>query len=281
MVRTAIPIDAKVAALERRLAQLGSTLVCFSGGVDSAFLLAMATRVLGDRAIGMTAVSPSLAERERVAAVQLAGRIGATHRLVESNEIEDDDYVKNAPDRCFHCKSELYRIAAEKRVEWDLATVLNGTNHDDLGDFRPGLEAAKEAGVISPLVELDFSKQDVRDGAKWIGLEVWDKPAAACLSSRIPFGTSVTRERLAQVGGFEAALADLGFRQLRVRYHGEVARIELGTEQLARAAEPGCREAIVEAGHAHGFRYVTLDLGGYRQGSHNEVLVGRSLKVLE
>lgn len=281
MVGAATQIDTKVAALERRLAQLGSTLVCFSGGVDSAFLLAMATRVLGDRAIGMTAVSPSLAERERVAAVELAERIGATHRLVESREIEDDDYVKNAPDRCFHCKSELYRIASEKRVEWELATVLNGTNRDDLGDFRPGLEAAKKAGVISPLVELDFSKQDVRDGAKRIGLEVWDKPAAACLSSRIPFGTSVTRERLAQVGGFEAALSDLGFRQLRVRYHGEVARIELGMEQLAQAAEAGCREAIVEAGQAHGFRYVTLDLGGYRQGSHNEVLVGRSLKVLE
>ena len=241
----------------------------------------MATRVLGDKAIGMTAVSPSLAERERLAAIEMAERMGAEHRLVESREIEDADYVKNAPDRCFHCKSELYRIAAEKRAEWQLDSVLNGTNRDDLGDYRPGLEAAKKAGVLSPLVELDFSKQDVREGARHIGLEVWDKPAAACLSSRIPYGTSVTPERLAQVAGFEAVLAELGFLQLRVRYHGEVARVELGAEELARAVLPEMREAIVEAGQASGFRYVTLDLGGYRQGSHNEVLKGRSLRVIE
>jgi uncharacterized protein len=274
-------LDGKIAALEQRLGELGSTLVCYSGGVDSAFLLAMATRVLGERAVGMTAVSPSLAERERDAATLLAQRIGAVHRLVESREIEDANYVKNAPDRCFHCKSELYRIATEKQAEWQLDSVLNGTNIDDLGDYRPGLEAAKEAGVISPFVDLNFSKQDVRDAAKRIGLEVWDKPAAACLSSRIPYGTSVTRERLAQVGGFEAALADLGFRQLRVRYHDEVARIELGADELAQAAEPSMRDAIVKAGKVNGFRYITLDLGGYRQGSHNEVLVGRSLKLVD
>jgi len=203
--------------------------------------------------------------------------------------------VANNPDRCFHCKSELYRIAVAKRTEWNLGAILNGTNVDDLGDYRPGLEAARQAGVVSPLVDLGFDKAMVRAGSAAIGLSIWDKPAAACLSSRIPYGTSVTRERLTQIGGFELALRQLGFRQVRVRYHGgdtphprhdgstpgaPLARIELGLEELARAADPTVRAAIVEAGKAHGFRFVTLDLGGYRLGSHNEVLVGRALKIV-
>jgi uncharacterized protein len=210
----------------------------------------------------------------------VARLIGCDHRLVDSNEIEDPSYVANNPDRCFHCKSELYRIALKKQADWGLTAIVNGTNIDDLGDYRPGLEAAKEAGVVSPLVELGFSKEDVRAGASAVGLPIWDKPAAACLSSRIPFGTSVTRERLTQIGGFEASLKQLGFRQVRVRYHGDLARIELGAEELGRAAEPANRSAIVEAGKKHGFRYVTLDLGGYRMGSHNEVLVGKTLRIV-
>jgi uncharacterized protein len=266
--------------LSSRLEELGSVLVCYSGGVDSAFVLAMAHRVLGARAIGMTAVSPSLAPAEREDAIAVAQRIGAAHRLVESSEIDDPSYTANNPDRCFHCKSELYRIAVVKKDEWKLDHILNGTNVDDLGDYRPGLEAASRAGVVSPLVELGFCKQDVREAARAIGLGVWDKPAAACLSSRIPFGTSVTRERLTQIGGFEAALKGLGFRQVRVRYHGAIARIELDLSELARAAEPELREAMVAAGKKHGFQYITLDLGGYRTGSHNELLAGRSLPVI-
>lgn len=275
-----VSIDSKMEALRARLRGLGSVLVCYSGGVDSAFVLAVAHDVLGERAIGMTAVSPSLAPSEKDDAVAIARTIGADHRLVESREIDDERYVANNPDRCFHCKSELYRIAESKRLEWQLDAMLNGTNTDDLGDYRPGLEAAKEAGVVSPLVDAGFTKQDVRAGALAIGLGVWDKPASACLASRIPYGTSVTRPRLAQIAAFERALRELGFAQLRVRYHDEIARIELGLDELVHAAEPGVRERIVTAGKESGFRYVTLDLGGYRQGSHNEVLDGRSLRVV-
>jgi len=273
-------IEDKLARLRKRLEELGSVLVCYSGGVDSAFVLAAAHAALGPRAVGMTAVSPSLAPGEHEDAVAVARSIGADHRLVSSNEIEDPGYVANNPDRCFHCKSELYRIATSKQAEWGLAAILNGTNVDDLGDYRPGLEAARLAGVVSPLVELGFTKADVRAGASAMGLPIWDKPAAACLSSRIPYGTSVTRERLSQIGGFEAELKRLGFRQVRVRYHGELARIELALAELVRAAEPEVREAMVAAGKQHGFKYVTLDLAGYRVGSHNEVLVGKSLRIV-
>jgi uncharacterized protein len=257
---------------------MGSALVCYSGGVDSALVLAVAHEVLGPRAVGMTAVSPSLAPFEREAAIAVAAQIGARHELVESHEIERPGYIANAPDRCFHCKSELYDIAETKKREWGLAHVLNGTNVDDLGDHRPGLEAAKTANVRSVLVEVGFRKDDVRRGAQVIGLTVWDKPASACLSSRIPYGTEVTRERLAQIGGLEAELRRLGLRQLRVRWHPSLARIEVARDELSRAFE--LRDAIVEAGKRFGFAYVTLDLQGYRIGSHNEVIVGRSLRVV-
>jgi uncharacterized protein len=240
----------------------------------------VAKRALGDRAVGMTAVSDSLSASEREDAVRLAQAMGATHLLVESHEIEREGYKNNGPDRCFHCKSELYDIAADKARELGIAVVVNGTNKDDLGDYRPGLEAARKAGVRSPLVELGLGKSDVRALAKSLGIDAWDKPAAACLSSRIPYGTSVTRERLAQIEGFESDLRTLGLRQLRVRYHDAIARIEIDLDELPRLLAPGVREAAVEAGKRHGFRYVTLDLGGYRQGSHNEVLVGRSLRLV-
>jgi pyridinium-3,5-biscarboxylic acid mononucleotide sulfurtransferase len=273
------PDDPKLLRLRELLRDMGSALVCFSGGVDSALVLAVAHEVLGPRAVGMTAVSPSLAPFEKEAAVAIAAQIGARHELVSSHEIERPGYVANAPDRCFHCKSELYEIAEAKKREWGIDHVLNGTNVDDLGDHRPGLEAAKNAGVRSVLVELGFSKTDVRRAAQAVGLAVWDKPASACLSSRIPYGTEVTRERLAQIGGLEAELRRLGLRQLRVRYHEKLARIEVARDELSAAFE--VRDAIVEAGKRFGFAYVTLDLQGYRTGSHNEVLVaGRSLRVV-
>jgi uncharacterized protein len=270
----------KLARLRKSLREMGSVLVCYSGGIDSAFVLAVAHQELGERAVGMTAVSPSLPESEKRDAERIAREIGANHRFVDSNEIERPAYVANGPDRCFHCKSELYDIAAQKREEWSLAAIANGTNLDDLGDYRPGLDAARNAGVKSPLVDAGFRKQDVRDAARLVGLDVWDKPASACLSSRIPYGNSVTRERLAQIGGFEAELKALGLRQVRVRWHDTIARIEIELSALEKLLAPGMREAIVAAGKRNGFTYVTLDLAGYRTGSHNEVLVGRSLRLV-
>jgi uncharacterized protein len=280
--------DSHLEPLRGLFRDMGSVLVCYSGGIDSALALAIAHDVLGDRAVGMTAVSPSLAPFEREAAVSLAKQIGARHELVESHEIDDARYQANNTDRCFYCKSELYTLSEQKRVEWNLSHVVNGTNMDDLGDYRPGLEAAKAAGVRSPFVELGMHKDDVRRVAKVIGLAVWDKPAAACLSSRLPYGTEVTRERLAQIGGLEAELHALGLRQVRVRWHalkgasgtegGSFARVEVASDEMLRAFE--LREAIVLASKRYGYSYITLDLQGYRQGSHNEVLSGRSLRVV-
>ncbi len=280
--------DPKLDHLRAILTEMGSVIVCYSGGVDSAFVLAVAHQVLGDRAIGMTAVSPSLAPSEREASLAVAKQIGAKHVLVESQEIEDENYQANNVDRCFFCKSELYRISEVKSREWGIPNVVNGTNLDDLGDYRPGLEAAKERAVRSPLVEAGFTKADVRRCAALVGLTIWDKPAAACLSSRIPFGTRVTRERLEQIGSLENELHTLGLRQVRVRWHelgeakgarsGAIARIEVARDELVAAFDH--RDAIVEAGKKHGFAYVTLDLQGYRLGSHNEVLIGKSLRII-
>ena len=272
---------AQLEALRARLAQLGSVVVCYSGGVDSAFVLQVAHEVLGARAVGLTAVSPSLPPSEKQAAIELAQKLGAPHELVETHEIDDPNYAGNPTNRCYFCKSELYKVAAAFAKARGFAALANGTNVDDLGDHRPGLDAAREANVVSPLLDVGMTKADVRLHAQSLGLPVWDKPAAACLSSRLPYGTAVTRERLSQIGGLEEELRALGFRQLRVRWHDKVARIEVEASEMARAFEPEIRNAMVAAGKRHGFAYVTLDLQGYRQGSHNELLVGNALRVLQ
>lgn len=263
-------LEQKRARLQAVFEEMGSVLVAYSGGLDSAFVLAVARDVLGDRAVALTAVSHSLPEREKRDAMRIASELGARHELVESDEIHNPDYASNPSNRCFHCKSELYSITTRMRVELGLAHVVNGTNLDDLGDYRPGLEAAKQAGVRSPLVEAELHKEEVRTLAKARGLDFWDKPAAACLSSRIPYGTSVTPERLAQIEQLEDALHALGLRQVRVRYHDALARVEVGASELPAAFEQ--REAIVRAGRAAGFTFVTLDLAGYKTGSLNQLL---------
>jgi pyridinium-3,5-biscarboxylic acid mononucleotide sulfurtransferase len=275
-------LDKKLSHLRGDLRALGSLIVCFSGGIDSALLLAVAHEELGDRALGITAVSPSLPESERREATTLAHALGVRHELVESNEIDDPAYVANNADRCFHCKTELYSLSQEQAQSRGYAHVAAGIIVDDLGDYRPGLTAAKNHGVRFPLVDAGFRKADVRAVAAHLGLPIWDKPAAACLSSRIAYGTPVTRERLRQVDGLESHLKSLDFRVVRVRYHElkqtdggpslSFARIELGPAELARATEPAVREGIVARGKALGFLFVTLDLAGYRLGSQNEAL---------
>jgi uncharacterized protein len=270
-------IASKLERLRACIRGLQSVLVCYSGGIDSALVLVVAHEQLGARAVAMTAVSPSLPESERQGAEQTARTIGARHHFVVSNELGRAGYVQNAPDRCFHCKTELYELAELKRREWRLAHILNGTNQDDLGDYRPGLDAARNAGVVSPLLSLGFGKQAVREAAKLLGLRIWSKPAAACLASRIPYGTSVTEKRLAQIAGLEARLHDLGFEHVRVRYHDTIARIEVAPKDFSQLC--ALHEQVVAAGKANGFAYVTMDLQGYRQGSHNELLAGKRLKL--
>ena len=265
--------EAKLTRLRQHLSDLGSVVVAYSGGLDSAFVLAVSNQVLGERALGVTAHSPSVPERERHDAERIARELGARHRVIQSQEIHDPRYASNPENRCFYCKSELYTLTEQVRRELGFAYVVNGTNVDDLGDYRPGLEAAKNAGVRSPLVEVGLTKDETRVLAKELGLGFWDKPAAACLSSRIPYGTSVTPERLKQIEQLEDALHRLGLRQVRVRYHQDLARIEVAKDELEAAF--GHRDAIVKAGKAAGFTFVSLDLAGYRTGSLNA-----SLRVL-
>jgi uncharacterized protein len=261
--------------LREIIAGYGSALVCFSGGVDSTLLLRVAHDVLGERCVGLTAISITMAASERTAARDLAAGIGARLEVVESHELERPGFAQNPTDRCYHCKAELLEIARPRADALALAEVLIGTNVDDLGDHRPGLAAADERGARHPMVDAGFTKPDVRALSRMLGLPTWDKPQLACLSSRFPYGTEITPERLKQVDGFEDALRALGFRQLRVRYHGDVARLEIDAADMARALEPGVREAIVAAGRAQGFTFVALDLAGFASGSLNQLIALR------
>jgi uncharacterized protein len=262
----------KHARLRELLGGYTSALVCFSGGVDSTLLLRVAHDVLGDRCVGLTTVSVTMAASERRAATELAAQIGARLEVVDSHELERQGFAQNPTDRCYHCKAELLEIARPRADALGVAEVLLGTNLDDLGDHRPGLRAADERGARHPLVDAGFSKADVRALSRELGLPTWDKPQLACLSSRFPYGTEITPERLRRVDAFEDGLRALGFRQLRVRYHNEVARLEIDAADLARAVEPAVRESIVALGRAQGFTFVALDLAGFSSGSLNKLI---------
>ena len=269
--------EPKLAALREAVARCGSALVAFSAGVDSTFVLAVAREVLGDRAVALTAHSPSVPQAERVAARDLCTRLGARHLEVASREGEDPRYVENSDQRCYYCKSELYRRCAEAAAREGLAVVLDGFNADDRRDHRPGHRAAEEAAVRSPLAEAGLSKAEVRAWSEAYGLPTWDKPQLACLASRIPYGTAVTPERLGQVERAEAAVRALGLTRFRVRHHGEVARLEVSEEELPLAFAR--RAELAEAVKAAGFRCAALDLEPFRSGRMNE-LAGLSLPVV-
>ena len=262
----------KLARLRAVLEDSHSALVCFSGGVDSMLLLRVAHDVLGARCVAMTAASETMAASERRDARALGALVGCHHEVIESHELARPGFAENPTDRCYHCKAELMDLARPLAARLGLATIMLGTNRDDLGDHRPGLRAADERGARHPLLEADLDKAEIRALSRALGLPTWDKPQLACLSSRFPYGTEITPERLRQVDGFEDALRALGFRQLRVRYHGQTARIELDTAEMTRVLEPGIRQRIVTDGRRFGFTFVALDLAGFSSGSLNQLV---------
>jgi pyridinium-3,5-biscarboxylic acid mononucleotide sulfurtransferase len=266
-------IEKQAEQLVARIRAYPSCAVAFSAGVDSTVVARAAREALGDQAVAVTGVSPSLPAGELEAARQLAAEIGIRHKVLETTEFQQAAYVRNAPDRCYHCKSELYQRMDDWLPRLGVEVILNGANADDLHDYRPGLQAAAEHAVRSPLAELGYTKQDVRRLAEHWQLPVWDKPASPCLSSRVAYGESVTPERLARIDQAEQYLRREGFRIVRVRFHtGELARIEAPVEDIPRLCEPTLRQAICRYFQQLGFRFVTIDAAGFRSGSLNELV---------
>src|SRR5271169_5667835 len=264
--------QSKLRALEAQLRQLGSVMVAYSGGVDSAFLAATAHRVLGDRMLAVLADSPSLARRDMEQASAFAQSFGMPLRVIQTEELDKPEYQRNDANRCFHCKTELFEGMKALGAQLGYTNIAYGMNADDTRDYRPGQRAAQEHDVLAPLADAGFTKLEVRALAKAAGYSLWDRPAAPCLSSRVEYGRTVTREVLEQVERGEESLRQLGFREMRVRHHGELARVEIARDELPRALTMEMMDAITAALKLAGFKYVTLDCSGFRSGSMNAVL---------
>ncbi len=262
----------KLNQLQNDLTAMGSLAVAFSGGVDSTFLLRVAHDVLGDRVLAITAQSSTFPGRELKEAIAFAKDLGVRHRVIVSEELDIEGFSLNPSNRCYYCKRELFgKIAAIAREE-GIAHIADGSNADDTGDYRPGMQAMREQGAVSPLLAAGLTKQEIRHLSREMGLPTWDKPAFACLSSRIPYGEPITAEKLTMIDQAETALLRRGFRQVRVRHHGNLARVEVGAAEMPRFFEPGLLAEIDQEFRAIGYAYVTLDMRGYRTGSMNEVL---------
>jgi uncharacterized protein len=262
----------KLRTLEARLEQLGGLMVAYSGGVDSAFLAATAHRVLGERMLAVLADSPSLARRDMEQACAFARSLGMPLQVVSTDELDREEYARNDANRCFHCKDELFRVMEKLAAGLGIAQIAYGMNADDTRDYRPGQRAAENHAVLAPLAEAGLTKLEVRTLAKAAGYPVWDRPAAPCLSSRVEYGRTVTREVLEQVERGETSLRELGFKEMRVRHHGELARVEIARNELPRALTMEMMDAITAALKKAGFKYVTLDCQGFRSGAMNAVL---------
>jgi len=265
-------LQRKEADLQEGLRARGRVLVAFSGGVDSSYLAYAARQALGDQALAVTAVSPSYPETHRKVAEDVVKRFDISHRFVDTHEMDREDYRANRPDRCYFCKTELFEVLGKVCAEEGYEAVAYGVNTDDQGDFRPGHRAAQEHEVLSPFLDVSLSKEEIRALSREAGLPTAEMPASACLASRLPYGTKVTPERLKQVEQGEDLLRELGFRQVRLRHHGMLARVEIEPSELPRALDPDMAKRIVEAIKPLGFRFVSLDLEGYRTGALNEVL---------
>jgi uncharacterized protein len=270
-------LESKRVALDTKLHALGRTLVAYSGGVDSAFLAWSAYQTLGNDMLAVIADSPSLARAQLADALNFAHEHRIPLQVIATAELDRPDYVRNDGARCFHCKDELFTVMDDFRAQHDFESIAYGVNVDDQGDFRPGQKAARQHHVAAPLLDAGLTKQDIRTLARAVGLRVWDKPASACLSSRIEYGRPVTRGALSVVEQGEDALRAMGFRQFRVRHHGEMVRIEIAKEELTRALDPNMAAEFTRIFKALGFQFVTLDLEGFRSGSMNSLLPAENL----